>query len=128
MPEEGRIIDASPSLSSYPSPSPAGARRAAAAGGCTHYTGVCIGTATIWCERMPDYRRGGHRQASNAPLLGHGAFRQIRSHERARGQLMARVGFPVACARWSCMLEAVCMREKESPSSSAELSRSQQLG
>ena len=57
-----------------------------------------------------------------------GAFRQIRSHERACGQLMARVGFPVACARWSCMLEAVCVREKESPSSSAELSRSQQLG
>ena len=42
--------------------------------GVPHYTGVCIGTATIWCERMPDYRRGGHRQASNAPLLGHGGF------------------------------------------------------
>ena len=41
---------------------------------------------------------------------------------------MACVGFPVACARWSFMLEAVCVREEESPSSGAALSRSQQRG
>jgi len=57
-----------------------------------------------------------------------GAYRQSRSHESARGQLMACVDIPVACARWSCMLEAVCMREEKSPASGAALSRSQQRG
>jgi hypothetical protein len=101
---------------------------AAAAGGCRHYTGSASAPPRSGASACLTRRAAGMDRPAPCRCAAMGACRQSRSHESARGQRMACVDSPVACACWSLMLEAVCVQEEESPSSGAALSRSQPLG